>query len=180
MAKELKTTKDKLVMLFNVIEQVPVAKLTDASSTAKHLGFRKAVKKMIVKDYIDVKAEKLEEVTKKQKELAPKFEPIQKRLKEIEAIEKTPELEEEIKKLGEEKSVYEKELTDYVNKANEFLNGLMDTLKTKKVVVVFDNEDFLFEKNLIKDNVSELFKNSQGKLNADQAELIFDLLDSIE
>lgn len=170
MAKTLKCTKDKLVTLLNVTDQVPSAKL--ATDIGKHLGFRKAVKKHL-KDYADAKAEAQNSVREKQKIIMEQMQKIEKELAPItdEAL-KAP--------LLEQKTKLETELQEFVTAENIKLDALMEDMKIKKVEVTFDNEEFLFEKNVIKDNAVTIFVRDKDKFNADYAETVFDILDSVE
>jgi hypothetical protein len=170
MAKTLKTTKDKLVTLLNVTDQVPAAKL--ATDIGKHLGFRKALKKLL-KDYTDAKAEAQNNVRERQKVIVGEIQKVDKEL--------APIIDEALKApLLEQKAKLEAELQDFVMGENAKLDALMEDMKVKKVEVVFDNEEFLFEKNVIKDNAVAIFTRDKDKFNSDYAEIIFDILDSVE
>jgi len=169
MSKVLNTTKDKLVQLLNVTDAVPAGKL--ATDISKHLGFRKAVKKHL-KEYTDERAEGIEKVRAKNKEVQDKIRLLDSQIAEAPEDQKGD--------LVVEKDKLTREINNFVEEANTELNQKFEDLKLKKVEVTFDNEEFLFEKNVITDNATVIFKAGNDKFNADLAELIFDLLDSVK
>jgi len=170
MARSLKTTKDKLVQLLNVTDQVPATKI--ASDIGKHLGFRKALKKQL-EGYLDAKAAAVEKVREKQKGIVEK-------LQKLDA-EIAPLTDEAVKApLVAKKSKLEEELQTFVAGQNAELDKLTEALKGEKVEVTFDNEDATFEKIAIKENATTIFKMGQDRFNADHAEIVFDILDAIE
>jgi len=172
MSKTLKTTKDRLVQLLNICDQVPGAKL--ATDSGKHIGFRKSLKKHI-KDYLDSKAEAIDKVRAKQREVSPRIVELQNAIKLLkdDDIEGRKAFEDEKEKLN-------MELMTFIDTKNSEIDISTEDLKIKKVEVAFDNEDFLFEKNVIIDNAVEIFKTPDNKFNADLAEVIFELFDSVE
>lgn len=169
MARTLKCSKHQLMQLLNVTDQVPSGKL--ASDIGKHLAFRKAIKKHL-KEFIDMKADAVEKAREEQKRILELIKPIDNELKTADEKAK-PELE-------QKKQALEAELQAFVNKINTDIDAYAEDLKVKKVEVVFDNEDYNWEKNVIKENATAIFKLANDKFNADQAEVIFDILDSAD
>jgi len=159
MGKLLKTTKDNLAGLLNVTDQIPATKL--ASDIGKHLGFRKAIKKHLL-EYTDKRSELVNDYQKTQKES----------LKKQQALEGKEDKKDELAKLN---SKLQKE----TEKVNQELVSITDNLATQKVEITFDNEEFLFEKKMIEENATSIFLRGET-FDADRAELILDLLDSVE
>lgn len=177
MGKILKTTKDKLVELLNITDQVPSTKL--ASDIGKHLGFRKAIKKHL-KDYTDAKATAISAVREEQRKIRSSLQPIENKLRGLQGDTLTNEQNDEKKKLEGEQSAINSKFQVHVDKMNRELEESGEDLQVQKVEVTFDNEDFLFEKNVIIDNATTIFKAGEDRFNADAAEDIFDLFDSVK
>jgi hypothetical protein len=153
MSKTLSTTKDKLVILLNVVDRLPATKV--ASEVGKHIGFRKAIKKHL-KEYTDFESVEV-----------AKFREEQKRY-----VAKTAKAKEE------EKEDLTKSFQKIVEGINENLRIAKENLVTAKVEVVFDNEEFIFEQNIIKDQSAVIFKTVKDTFDAEAAELVFDLFDN--
>jgi hypothetical protein len=169
MGNVLNTTKDRLVQLLNVTDSVPAGKL--ATDISKHLGFRKALKRHL-KDYTDAKAESIDEVRTKHREMQKEVALLDLQLKTAADEDKAG--------LEAKKAELNRELSEFVEESNQKINASFEDLKLEKVEVTFDNEEFLFEKNVILDNASTIFKIGQDKFNADLAEVIYDLFDSVK
>lgn len=157
MAKTIKTNKGDALTMFVVLGKVPSSKL--AADTARYLGARRAVKKA-VKEYIDWELDHVKKIQ-----------------------EESNKISEALGKLGkddaDERNKLNAKRSDLVSKANKEFEKQKDLLKTQKVEIVFDNEDFLFTSNLIKSNAPSFFSEGEDKpFDAEAADVVFELLDS--
>ena len=175
MSKTLKSTPQKLTWLYVLTQKLPPSKLT---SGAKLSVFRRAFT-LALKSYWDGQTQITEVFKKDTQEYIQKQIDLSKKLtdeKDEEAkkvIQKElDELKEAIVKLKEEENV---KLQEYANSHKE------------ELTLTFDNEAYLYVKNLFSECASEIFgqymKTKEGEIIREQydsisADEFFELLDS--
>lgn len=169
MAKTLSTTKDNLKALLDVTDRIPPDKLGNAK---KHVRFRKVLKKHL-KDYLADLLVVRKEVKEKELILQKESKP---------PSPSTPPIED--KGPDEEMLKKRKEFTDYVEGQEKIMDEKLKELQLVKVEAVFDNEDFLFEEDIITSNAPLIFKfktvSGVDKFDADAYEVILDIFDSVK
>ena len=165
MGKIIKGNTKQLIELLSAVDKLPAAKA--ASDIDKHISFRRVLKK-ILKEYLDARASLLADFQEKR------------RIAVIEAQKLDIEITkaEDKKPLEDKKEKINVDINAELTKVNNSLEELLSKTESSPIEALFDNEAYLFEFNMIKENVADIFKNQQGLLDNDAIEVVFDLLDS--
>jgi len=172
MGKVIKATKKDFADLLDAVDRVPSSKA--ASDIAKHISFRRSLKKAL-KGYIEGRADLVREFEKAKKENAKSTLAIDQQIAQ-------GVTEEIMEQLTNEKKAIETKLNEVLADVNSKLAELVERISVEKCAVTFDHEAFLFEDKVIRDNVTLIFGYGEKneKLNNDKVEVIFDLLDSAQ
>jgi len=179
MAKVLETSKDKLKLLLNVVDRVPPANL--ASELGKHLGFRKVIK-VHLKDYLDELAGLKDLAGDKSRKLRSQIAPLEVELKKFKDAEVKDEIA--IKALEDQMDKMNGEFKEWADKKTKEMDDKTADLKLAKVKVEFEDEDFVFERNIIKELATTMFKfkdmQGEDKMDLDAYEDIDDIFNSVK
>lgn len=160
MAKAIKATKSKFLILNRLLAKLPEPK--DAQSTLLLMGFFRNVKKALrktldeVSDLNKAKQKKTETQTKEYMELLPKAQRLEKQ--ETRTAKDEAELADMLARMKE----IDAEAAGKTKEETDRLKAIEDELNTEDITVNFDNENFNYIEDLFK-KTPALFKVGEGK-----------------
>lgn len=169
MAKTLKTNKKDFLTLLNIVDRIPSAMLS--SDVGKLLDFRRAIKKAL-REFLDSRSDIIKRFESNKALVLANLRTLQEQML-------TATTEEEKTQLELQHQTLTQELNREVDKGNADIASLIEALTSEDIEITFDNEDANFIEKTIRENAVDIFKSGEA-FDADMAERIFDLLDSIK